>query len=180
MMGKSCFAHLKFFEKGGVILSQKAMTIMSTLAPDEKNLLGQFSGYLKEDKYAGKRETGQAVSRLADQLRIPRSYHVWCKGISAAKGEQQQKKIFSRLFSYLPEMWKSCAAEEPDNRKCSGLAERLKNYEELQQLILSENREITMGMQILSCEKEAYDTKDREAWGFWREFLSVFIGKEGY
>ena len=28
-----------------------------------------------------------------------------------------------------------------------------KNYEELQQLILSEESEITMGMQILSCEK---------------------------
>ena len=45
-------------------------------------------------------------------------------------------------------------AEEPDNRKYQDWQNWLKkNYEELQQLILSEESEITMGMQIMSCEK---------------------------
>ena len=82
-------------------------------------------------------------------------FRSWCKGISAAKGEQQQKEdIFQTFFSYLPEDVEILLAEEPDNRKYQDWQNWLKkNYEELQQLILSEESEITMGMQILSCEK---------------------------
>ena len=50
-----------FLKKGGVIFITESNDRISTLAPDEKNLLGQFLDILKEDKYAGKRETGQAV-----------------------------------------------------------------------------------------------------------------------
>ena len=64
------------------------------------------------------------------------------------------KDIFQTFFSYLPEDVEILLAEEPDNRKYQDWQNWLKkNYEELQQLILSEESEITMGMQILSCEK---------------------------
>lgn len=41
-------------KKGGVIFITESNDRISTLAPDEKNLLGQFLDILKEDKYAGK------------------------------------------------------------------------------------------------------------------------------
>ena len=143
-----------FLKKGGVIFITESNDRISTLAPDEKNLLGQFLDILKEDKYAGKRETGQAVPGWLTNCGYDH-IHVWCKGISAAKGEQQQKEdIFQTFFSYLPEDVEILLAEEPDNRKYQDWQNWLKkNYEELQQLILSEESEITMGMQILSCEK---------------------------
>ena len=46
-----------FLKKGGVNFITESNDRISTLAPDEKNLLGQFLDILKEDKYAGKRET---------------------------------------------------------------------------------------------------------------------------
>ena len=143
-----------FLKKGGVIFITESNDRISTLAPDEKNLLGQFLDILKEDKYAGKRETGQAVPGWLTNCGYD-YIHVWCKEISAAKGEQQQKEdIFQTFFSYLPEDVEILLAEEPDNRKYQDWQNWLKkNYEELQQLILSEESEITMGMQILSCEK---------------------------
>ena len=145
---------LAFLKKGGVIFITESNDRISTLAPDEKNLLGQFLDILKEDKYAGKRETGQAVPGWLTNCGYDH-IHVWCKGISAAKGEQRQKEnIFQTFFSYLPEDVEILLAEEPDNRKYQDWQNWLKkNYEELQQLILSEESEITMGMQILSCEK---------------------------
>lgn len=143
-----------FLKKGGVIFITESNDRISTLAPDEKNLLGQFLDILKEDKYAGKRETGQAVPGWLTNCGYDH-IHVWCKGISAAEGEQQQKEdIFQTFFSYLPEDVEILLVEEPDNRKYQDWQNWLKkNYEELQQLILSEESEITMGMQILSCEK---------------------------
>lgn len=140
-----------FLKKGGVIFITESNDRISTLTPDERNFLGQFLDILKEDKYAGKRETGQAVPGWLTNCGYDH-IHVWCKGISAAKGEQRQKEdIFQTFFSYLPEDVEILLAEEPDNRKYQNWLK--KNYEELQQLILSEESEITMGMQILSCEK---------------------------
>ena len=122
-----------FLKKGGVIFITESNDRISTLAPDEKNLLGQFLDILKEDKYAGKRETGQAVPG-------------WLTNCGY--------DFFQTFFSYLPEDVEILLAEEPDNRKYQDWQNWLKkNYEELQQLILSEESEITMGMQILSCEK---------------------------
>ena len=128
-----------FLKKGGVIFITESNDRISTLAPDEKNLLGQFLDILKEDKYAGKRETGQAVPGWLTNCGY-NHIHVWCKGISAAKGEQRQKEdIFQTFFSYLPEDVEILLAEEPDNRKYQDWQNWLKkNYEELQQLILSE------------------------------------------
>ena len=91
-----------FLKKGGVIFITESNDRISTLAPDEKNLLGQFLDILKEDKYAGKRETGQAVPG-------------WLISMSGARGfplpkvNSSKKKIFSRLFFPIcPRMWKSC------------------------------------------------------------------------
>ena len=53
-----------FLKKGGAIFITESNDRISTLAPDEKNLLGQFLDILKEDKYAGKRETGQTIAAL--------------------------------------------------------------------------------------------------------------------
>ena len=82
---------------------------ISTLAPDEKNLLGQFLDILREDRVLGgekEKTTGQAVCPgWLSQLRI-RSYSCLVQGefYPAAEGEQQQKEdIFQTFFSYLPE-----------------------------------------------------------------------------
>lgn len=79
-----------------------------TLAPGEKNLLGQFLDILKEDKYAGKRETGQAVPgwlTTADTI-ISMS---GARRFPLPKANSSKKKIFSRpFFPICPRMWKSC------------------------------------------------------------------------
>ncbi len=98
--GEKAASHIEefFLKKGGVIFITESNDRISTLAPDEKNLLGQFLDILKEDKYAGKRETGQAVPGWLTNCGYDH-IHVWCKGISAAKGEQQQKRrYFPDLF----------------------------------------------------------------------------------
>lgn len=127
---------------------------ISTLAPDEKNLLGQFLDILKEDKYAGKRETGQPCPGWLTNCGYDLSMS-GARGFPLPKANSSKKEdIFQTFFSYLPEDVEILLAEEPDNRKYQDWQNWLKkNYEELQQLILSEESEITMGMQILSCEK---------------------------
>lgn len=86
-----------FLKKGGVIFITESNDRISTLAPDEKNLLGQFLDILKEDKYAGKRETGQA-SRLADQLRI-RSYPCLVQGdFRCQRRTAAKRRYFPDLF----------------------------------------------------------------------------------
>ena len=81
-----------FLKKGGVIFITESNDRISTLAPDEKNLLGQFLDILKEDKYAGKRETMSG----AREFPLP-------------KVNSGKKKIFSRpFFPICPRMWKSC------------------------------------------------------------------------
>ena len=144
----------RFLKKDGVIFITESNDSISTLIPDEKNLLGQFLDILKQDKYAGKRDTGAKIPGWLTNCGYDH-IHVWCQGISAAKGEQQRKEdIFQTFFSYLPEDVEILLTEEPDNRKYQKWQKWLwKNYEGLQQRILSETSEITMGMQILSCEK---------------------------
>ena len=144
----------RFLKKGGVIFITESNDSTSTLVPDEKNLLGQFLDILKQDKYAGKRGTGEKVPGWVAGCGYDH-IHVWCEGISAAKGETQRKReIFQTFFSYLPEDVEILRTEEPDNRKYQDWQKWLEdNYEELRQLILDEDSEITMGMQILSCEK---------------------------
>ena len=85
-----------FLKKGGVIFITESNDRISTLAPDEKNLLGQFLDILKEEKKKKKRETGQAVMSGA-------------RGFPLPKANSSKKKIFSRpFFPICPRMWKSC------------------------------------------------------------------------
>lgn len=144
----------QFLKKDGVIFITEGNDSTSELVPDEKKLLGRFLDILKQDKYAGKRDTGAKVSGWLEDCGYGH-IQVWCDGISAGRGESERKEmIFQTFFSYLPEDVEILLTEEPDNKKYQTWKKWLeKNYEELRKLILSENSEITMGMQILSCEK---------------------------
>ena len=148
----STLAH--FLKKDGVIFITESNDCASTLVPDEKNLLEQFLDILNQDKYAGRRDTGARVSGWLADCGYDH-IHVWCQGISAGKEELERKKhIFQTFFSYLPEDVEILLAEEPDNRAYQEWQKWLvENYEGLRQQILSKDSEITMGMQILSCEK---------------------------
>ena len=153
--GEKLLRHLRrFLKKDGVIFIIESNDSSSCLLPDEKGLLGAFLDILRQDKYAGKRETG---ARLFGWLTNCGYDHiqVWCDGISAGKEEDERKKeIFQTFFSYLPEDVKILLSEEPDNRKYQLWQEWLEqNYEDLRQLILQKNSEITMGMQIISCKR---------------------------
>ncbi|MFR5150930.1 MAG: class I SAM-dependent methyltransferase [Ruminococcus sp.] len=113
-----------FWKKGGVIFITESNDRISTLAPDEKNLLGQFLDILKEDKYAGKRNRS-AVPGWLTNCGLRSSYPCLVQGDFRCRRRRtsSKKKIFSRPFSYLPEDVEILLAEEPDNRKISGLAE---------------------------------------------------------
>lgn len=143
-----------FLKKDGVIFITESNDNTSALVPDEKRLLGQFLEILDQDKYAGKRGTGARVPGWLADCGYGK-LQVWCPGISAGKGERGRKEdIFQTFFSYLPEDVEILLAEEPDNSRYQAWQKWLEeNYEELRQLILQEDSEITMGMQILSCEK---------------------------
>ena len=105
-----------FLKKGGVIFITESNDRISTLAPDEKNLLGQFLDILKEDKYAGKRETGQAVPGWLTNCGYPALGTAdtiismsGAREFPLPKVNSGKKKIFSRpFFPICPRMWKSC------------------------------------------------------------------------
>lgn len=151
----------KFLKKDGVIFITESNDSASRLVPDEKDLLGQFLDILNKDKYAGRRGTGAKAPGWLTDCGYSR-IRVWCDGILAKKGEAERKEaIFQTFFSYLPEDVEILLTEEPDNKKYQAWQKWLKkNYEKFRQLILSEDSEIMMGMQILSCEKVGDDTDD--------------------
>ena len=144
----------QFLKKDGVLFITESNDCASTLVPDEKNLLEQFLDILNQDKYAGRRDTGAKASGWLADFGYG-NIHVWSQGISAGKEELERKnQIFQTFFSYLPEDVEILLAEEPDNRDYQEWQKWLgENYEGLRQQILSKDSEITMGMQILSCEK---------------------------
>ena len=144
----------QFLKKDGVLFITESNDCASTLVPDEKNLLEQFLDILNQDKYAGRRDTGAKASGWLADFGYG-NIHVWSQGISAGKEELDRKnQIFQTFFSYLPEDVEILLAEEPDNRDYQEWQKWLgENYEGLRQQILSKDSEITMGMQILSCEK---------------------------
>lgn len=144
----------QFLKKDGVLFITESNDCASTLVPDEKNLLEQFLDILNQDKYAGRRDTGAKASGWLADFGYG-NIHVWSQGISAGKEELERKnQIFQTFFSYLPEDVEILLEEEPDNRDYQEWQKWLgENYEGLRQQILSKDSEITMGMQILSCEK---------------------------
>ena len=144
----------QFLKKDGVLFITESNDCASTLVPDEKNLLEQFLDILNQDKYAGRRDTGAKASGWLADFGYG-NIHVWSPGISAGKEELERKnQIFQTFFSYLPEDVEILLEEEPDNRDYQEWQKWLgENYEGLRQQILSKDSEITMGMQILSCEK---------------------------
>lgn len=147
-----------FLKKEGKLLIIEADDSSSKLNGERGGLLGEFLAILKKDKFAGNREVGKNIINTLKKS----GYHditVHCSEISASKGEKEKKEaIFTTFFSYLGEDVSILRSSDPNNteyKSWEGWLER--NYTTLENAVMNENSEISMGMKILTCSKEDRD-----------------------
>lgn len=144
-----------FLKDDGKLMIIEADDGASSLNNDTEGLLGEFLAMLKADRYSGNREVGSRICGLLGECGYGR-VEVLHDRIAAGSGEEEKKEaVFTAFFSYLPEDIRLLLDAEPENAEYRSWADWMeKNYERLHELIRQPDAEISMGMKILTCEKQ--------------------------
>lgn len=124
----------------------------SRISPDPSQMLGSFLEILALDPLAGDRH---CVSRLPALLAEAGYQQITQENVlvQAAPTETQRKmEIFDVFFSYLPQDIRLLQKREPDSIRYAACGAWLnRHYDTIQNMLLTEDHEIAMGISIITC-----------------------------
>lgn len=141
-----------FLAPGGRLIVMETNDRICELTPDPFHLFGAFLDILSLDPFAGDRNCGGKVSAL-----LADSGYQEIAGenilIRAGAVEPQKKKdLFDIFFSYLPWDIRLLRHQETDNIRYASCTSWLsQHYNTLQNIILAEGSELSIGIRAITC-----------------------------
>ncbi len=137
---------------GGRLMIVEGHDAMSRLERDSNHLLEQFLNILSMDPLSGDRNCGQKIPEFLSKCGYKRIV-IENDVVEAGAGMLQKKQdIYEIFFSYLPQDLDILCQEQPDVEQYTVFSHWVQqHYDQLRQLILAEDGEISMGLRIISC-----------------------------